>query len=138
MNKEVLMGYDVPKELKRRVVNVIKRFTITGECDPMYIANTIAYQNNMGDGYGSFNGEVKHVSRKTAEYLQYAYSHNILESEIDELWGYMNGEELTVNAADGVRAFIKRLKVEKKTCDSWRKDYLNKVIREAKANLASL
>ena len=47
-------GHDVPEYVKKRAILILKRFTIFGLCDGMYIANTIAYENGTGDGYAGY------------------------------------------------------------------------------------
>ena len=47
-------GYDVPENVKTRAKNIMRRFTINGLCDGMYIANCIGMDNGTGDGKGHF------------------------------------------------------------------------------------
>ncbi len=128
----------IPKELQKIVVNVMRRFTIHGVCDGMYIANVIAHGNETGNGEGYFTGETKPSNRCTATYLQLAYSYNILPSEIDELLDILNGKFDFIKATNGIREQISRLKKERKTADEWRKDYLAKSISIAWENIKKI
>lgn len=47
-------GYTVPDNIKRLSTRLCRSYGINGICDPMYIANVIAYELGMGDGSGNF------------------------------------------------------------------------------------
>lgn len=124
--QEAFNGYNVPENIKRISTEICNRFSIFGVCDPMYISNVIAVENNIGDGKGNFTGNTITNEIKTAERLQGSYGGNILKSELPELEfclinGYMEKEK----AITGLKEFIKKIKQELKTCDEWRIDYLN-------------
>ena len=126
-------GYSVPKPIKETAIAIMRRFTIIGQCDAMYIANTIAYFNNLGDGESHFNGNTEIIdSASTAKDLQYAYGCNIEPDEIGELREIiLSGKLDNRNALYGIERFIRARKQEKRVCDSWRIDYLNKLINKA-------
>ncbi len=137
-------GYNVPEEIKIRVLAIMKRFTITGLCDGMYIANVIAHQNGMGDGLGFFNGEIHQISMQTAEFLINAYGSNIAKNEKTELFEILNtGKIDRQKAKKGINSYIKRLKEEKtKEYAAWgesaRFSYLNNSIKTAYNTIAEL
>lgn len=47
-------GCDVPVQLKKTAICIMRRFTILGICDGMYICNVIAFESGFGDGKGAF------------------------------------------------------------------------------------
>lgn len=55
--EKMFEGYDVPSRLKETAISIMRRFTITGECDGMYICNVIAAESGIGDGEGHFTGD---------------------------------------------------------------------------------
>ncbi len=140
--EELFIGYDVPEHLKSMAINVIKRFTINGCCDGMYICNVVADQNNMGDGFNHFNGKEHVIDRTTAVFLQNAYRCNIMPDEVDELLDILNGRVDTYMFKRGLERSIKRFKDEKRRCnrvyDDWRIDYLNKCIKSAREVLTAV
>ena len=118
-------GYTVPNELKRTTTAICTRFAISGKCDPMYIANTIAHINGFGDGCGHFEdvGTIDPIS--TAERIQWAYGCNITPNEKDELAKIIStGTIDKAKAMPGLKAFRQRTLQEMKTCDPWRVDHL--------------
>jgi hypothetical protein len=118
-------GYTVPEGLKHMVTAICTRFAITGECDPMYIANTIAHVNGFGDGRGHFTNKGIINPVKTAERIQWAYGCNIATSEKKELEDIIStGVIDRTKAMSGLKAFRQRTVQEMKTCDPWRADYL--------------
>ena len=127
-------GYEVPEILKETAYQIMRRFTIFGICDGMYIANCIADDSGLGNGANHFNGKTEITNAEdTADYLQRAYACNIHEDEIPELCQIINTGKLDKEKAIyGLRRFIKERIEEKRTCDFWRIDYLNMVITEAK------
>lgn len=84
---ECFGGYIVPETLKKTVVTICKRFNISGVCDAMYIANTIAFENGFGDGRGLFDISKCQIkdTQKTAKKIQWAYSCNICIRDIQVL-----------------------------------------------------
>lgn len=46
--------YDVPAKLKKVATRLSRSYGIRGICDPMYIANVIAFELGLGDGQGNF------------------------------------------------------------------------------------
>jgi hypothetical protein len=118
-------GYSVPDDLKHIVTAICTRFAISGECDPMYIANTIASLNGFGDGRGHFKRGGIINPAKTAERVQWAYGCNILPGENGELEKIIStGTIDKAKAMSGLKAFRQRTLQEMKTCDPWRVDYL--------------
>jgi hypothetical protein len=129
-------GYEVPKKIKDISTEICIRFAITGVCDPMYISNVIATENNIGDGEGNFTGDIIINVTETAERLQGAYGCNILKSEIREIeYCLENGKFLRGKAIDGLCAFKLRIEQELTTCDEWRVDYLNRVLDNIRLSL---
>lgn len=47
--------YVMPENLKRLASRLCRSYGIRGTCDPMYIANVIAFELGLGDGQGKFN-----------------------------------------------------------------------------------
>lgn len=122
-------GFEVPEGLKRTVTAICTRFAISGECDPMYIANTIAHRNGFGDGCGHFEdvGTIDPIS--TAERIQWAYGCNITPNEKDELAEIISTGEINKEVAvKGLAAFKRRARHEMRKCDPWRVDYLKYLI----------
>jgi hypothetical protein len=46
--------YDVPEDIKRLATRICESYGIKGVCDPMYIANVIAFETGRGDGQSKF------------------------------------------------------------------------------------
>lgn len=125
-------GYEIPERLKNLSVIIMKRFTITGICDGMYIANVIARENGLGDGGNNFNScenasPLVWYPKETAERLQAAYGCNILKEDIPELEEILLKEKLDKQKA--IRGFnerietLKREMADEKT-EAWRNTYL--------------
>lgn len=68
--EECFNGYEVPLKLKDISKEICIRFDIKGVCDPMYIVNVIAYENNIDIA---------------AKRLQGSFGCNIKENDITEL-----------------------------------------------------
>ena len=143
--QDFFKGYNVPEELKRRVLLVMKRFTINGICDGMYIANVIAYEEGFGNGESTFYDEIQNVSLSTAERLAYAYSHHIQKDEVNELFNILNTGEIDKSlAVVGIKRFIHRFKDEiQREISEWgressRLDYLRNSIAMAKNTMVEL
>lgn len=118
-------GYEVPEGLKHTVTAICTRFAISGECDPMYIANVIAVESGFGDGKGHFEQGGIINPTKAAERIQSAYGCNIHRYETKELEKIIStGTIDKVKAMPGLKAFRQRTLQEMKTCDPWRVDYL--------------
>ena len=49
--------YEVPEDIKRLATRLCRSYGIRGSCDPMYIANVIAFELGRGDGLSNFNGK---------------------------------------------------------------------------------
>ena len=45
---------DLPDAIRQASESICDRFTISGVCDPMYIANVTAFELGCGDGQGTF------------------------------------------------------------------------------------
>ena len=75
--EKMFEGYDVPSRLKETAISIMRRFTITGECDGMYICNVIAAESGIGDGEGHFTGDEIFNRSEIARRLQFAYGSNI-------------------------------------------------------------
>lgn len=56
-NPTTKVPYDVPKDLRRLSERLCRSYGIRGCCDPMYIANVIAVELGLGDGYSNFKPE---------------------------------------------------------------------------------
>lgn len=141
-DKNYFKGFTVPESIKRATLAIMKRFTITGQCDGMYIANTIGHIDGTGDGKGyfSFYGN-KPICKaiEIAERLQQCYGCNIKKEEIEELARILIHEEIDANEAiPRIKRFIEERKEEIKTCDSWRRDYIKGIISEAEQTLSEL
>lgn len=118
-------GYTVPDELKRTVTAICTRFAISGECDPMYIANLIAHRNGFGDGCGRFESVGTIDLESTAEHIQRAYGCNITPNEKPELADIISTGTINKETAiKGLAAFGRRIRHEMRICDPWRVDYL--------------
>lgn len=46
--------YLVPEGIRKAAIHICDSYGIRGECDPMYVANTIALELGLGDGRGNF------------------------------------------------------------------------------------
>ena len=58
----------------------------------MYISNTIARCNGLGDGESHFNGKTEIIlARQTAKEIQQAYGCNICKEDLDELEEIIKG-----------------------------------------------
>lgn len=44
----------VPADIRRLSERICRSYNIKGICDPMYIANVIAFELGLGDGQGNF------------------------------------------------------------------------------------
>jgi len=44
----------IPENIKNASIQICKAYNINGICDPMYIANIIAKELNLGDGKNNF------------------------------------------------------------------------------------
>lgn len=47
--------YEIPADLKRLAIRLCRSYGIGGICDPMYVANIIAFELGLGDGLSHFN-----------------------------------------------------------------------------------
>lgn len=47
-------GPEVPEGIAKAARRIIQAYGITGECDPMWVANIIAFETGRGNGKGSF------------------------------------------------------------------------------------
>lgn len=130
---------NVPENLKNTVIAIMKRFTINGWCDAMYICNTIAQYSGTGNGCGSFvSGEIKNAS-DIATFLQFAYGHNISKEDILELEEILRTGSLDrEKTVTGIRNYIERCRQEMITCDIIRADYLGRCIDKATMTLAAM
>lgn len=46
--------YKIPDNLKQAAIDICRSYSISGICDPMYIANIIAERLDLGDGFSNF------------------------------------------------------------------------------------
>lgn len=133
---ELFKNYEVPEKIKDIVRCIILRFCINGTCDGMYIANVIANDSCIGDGMGEFYGDEISNHNVLAKKLQCIYGCNIELNEVEELTEIIRTGKLDVQkSVNGLQSYIKRCKEEKKHCDKWRVDYMNRCIEEAIANI---
>ena len=132
--------YNVPETIKQIAINIMRRFTIFGICDGMYLCNAIASEAGIGDGNGHFHSEIEiKNSEEIAEKIQFAYASNIKRSEIEELASIISSEELDIQKTIlSIEAYIKGCKMEEKTCEECRKEYLDHCITEAEITLKEL
>ena len=126
----------VPKKIDDDAKAIVKRFSIKGLCDHMYICNTIAYENGMGNGCGEFNDADNEISYKTAEFIQHAYSSLIKPEDMEELFeilstGTINPEKAKVGIKKQMQGFLNEMKY----CDEWRVKYLQTCYDTAQATL---
>ena len=129
--QEAFKGYNIPERIKSTAINICDRFVICGICDPVYICNVIAKESGSGDGQGKFNSNVINNIEVIAKKIQWAYGCNIIKEEIPEIeYCLINGSFVNEKATEGLRSYSKRIKEELKTCDEWRKDYLNRQLNE--------
>lgn len=83
--------YVVPEPLKAFVIDLCIRYDIKGICDPMYIANVIAFETGVGTGESSFSGELPsrdildEKSMAIAQRLATSYGNNIPQSHIADI-----------------------------------------------------
>lgn len=136
------MGYEVPENLKAVATLVMRRFVISGQCDGMYICNCIAFDENIGDGQSHFWGDMTTVTdpKKSAEYLQRAYSDNILPEEVDELAEILKSRRLDrTRAVLGIYKFAHRCQDElREKRDLIKVCYLERCIKEANETAVSI
>lgn len=135
--KKYFENYEVPERLKNTAIAIMKRFTIYGICDGMYICNTIAFNGGIGDGNGIFTGSSISNIPQIARKLQSAYGCNIFKEDLKELENILESGELDkTTATSGINAYISKCKKEiESNKDSWRIDYLNRCIAEATETL---
>lgn len=133
-------GNDVPEKLKETAVAIMKRFSINGLCDAMYICNVIAVENKIGDGLGDFRSDVIRYPERAAKSLRYAYGGNITDDDLAELTEIIRSGALDREKAQtGIKAYIERCAKEMETQeDTWRKDFLLSCIGNAKETLNEL
>ena len=131
------IGFVVPECLKNTALVIMNRFTITGTCDGMYICNSIAVTCGIGDGKCTFySGEITDF-HEAASSLQKAYGCNIFNEDIPELEEILRtGKPEKKSAEVGISKYITACQSEMRTCDEWRKDYLDRCIKSAKENLS--
>ena len=127
--------YDVPGPIRTVAELISLRFNIKGVCDPMYIANVIAFESGSGDGAGNFtSAEITNIP-VIAERLQFAYGCNIGKECIPELEEILRTGKLDKKKAlEGLDEIIRTCKRERSSCDAWRKDYLSKCVVNAQKN----
>lgn len=131
--------YKVPERIKKTAIAIMQRFTITGVCDGMYISNVIAHTCGIGDGQGNFTRDEITNFKEIATNLQFAYSCNIFKKDIRELetileTGMLNKSQAVI----GLNEYIAVCQSEKKTCDEWRIEHLERCINEAKETIQEL
>lgn len=132
-------GYKVPDRIKNTTIAIMQRFTITGLCDGMYISNVIAHTCGIGDGQGNFASDDITNFEEIANNLQSAYGCNIFKKDIRELEAILETGMLNKSqAVIGLNEYIAVCQSEKKTCDEWRIDYLERCINEAKETIQEL
>lgn len=71
--------YPIPEDLRRISERICRSYGICGSCDPMYIANIMAFELGLGDGQSNFfdvQQEIKvgHVTRMSTGAKVYATS----------------------------------------------------------------
>ena len=129
-------GHVVPEYIKTRAKLIMRRFTINGECDGMYISNCIAFENGTGDGHGSFGeGEIAEDKvGKIVSFLMNAYKCNIYPCDREDLTeiirtGTLPKEKMLSglkNAARIRREHIRRIRNTKKDYSEYTARILNR------------
>lgn len=132
-------GYKVPERIKNTTIAIMQRFTFTGLCDGMYISNVIAHTCGIGDGYGNFTSDEITNFEEIAVNLQSAYGCNIFKKDIRELeaileTGMLNKSQSII----GLNEYIAVCKSEKRNCDEWRSEFLERCINNAKETIQEL
>lgn len=136
---EYFEGYNVPGRLKNTAIAIMRRFSIYGLCDGMYICNVIANTSGIGNGLGVFTGDGITRIPRIAKELQCAYGCNIFEEDIEELEEILsNGVLDKGKATAGIEKYIEKCKEQKKLRQDWEADIFDRRIRDAKAELQSL
>lgn len=141
MNKfdKYFEGYKVPERIKNTTIAIMRRFTITGLCDGMYISNVIAQTCGIGDGQGNFASDEITNFEKIADSLQSAYGCNIYRKDIRELETILETGTLNKNLAiTGLTEYIAVCQSEKKNCDEWQTEFLERCINNAKETIQEL
>ena len=111
--KKFFDGYTVPEKYQEITSCIIRRFSIIGSADGMYICNSIAFLSGCGDGRGNFTGDDVKID-DCADFLRRVYGCNILPEEMDELKEILKTGELTPEVAvPGIRSYIRRIRREK-------------------------
>lgn len=129
-------------DIKNVAQTICFRFCIRGVCDSAYIANSLALDAGIGNGAGIFYktelpNDTDYLS--LAESLQSIYGFNIAKNETYELAEIIRtGEINRISSKIGMKRFIERCKNDKKSCDEWRKDYLDGCINQMSKNLLSV
>jgi len=102
---EAFKGYNIPKNIRNISESICREFNIKGICDPMYIANVIAFELCLGDGCGNFNDNKPNFDNvnKLAERLKYSYGCNIDSLELTKSIIMKNIIEININVLDGVK-----------------------------------
>lgn len=134
-------GYEVPESIRKRVALIMRRFTIFGSCDAMYIANVIAYENGSGDGCGHFDDYAITQVNKITRALMNAYGCNIFPEDKDALEdiianGTLSKERMLEGLKGSIRTrkrAIKSLREKRVTGDTqyWLGPEYQKATREA-------
>lgn len=136
---EYFEGYKVPERIKNTTIAIMRRFTITGLCDGMYISNVIAHTCGIGDGQGNFtSNEITNIG-EIAVNLQCSYGCNIFKRDLRELENILETGSLNKSQAIiGLNEYIAVCQSEKKACDEWRIKYLEHCINNAKETIQEL
>ena len=132
-------GYKVPERIKKTAIAIMKRFTIDGLCDGMYISNVIAHTCGIGDGQGNFTSDEITNFEEIAVNLQSVYRCNIFKKDIRELETILESGTLKKSQSiNGLNTYIAVCSSEKKNCDEWRVQYLERCINNAKETIQEL
>ncbi len=122
----------VPKEIRKVVAIICKRYVITGICDAAYIANTIGVINEIGDGQGTFWGNKITRPEETADALMHAYGCNIFAGDRSELVLILKDMKLArKEMIAGLKRYIEFCEKKKEVSDEYYINYLNRSIAEA-------
>jgi len=83
---------EMPADLRRMSESICDRYTISGICDPMYLANVAAFELGRGDGRGTFYPMTAEARETQAQRLdtfvgrvRFAYSSNVTGSPAEVL-----------------------------------------------------
>ena len=133
MSRAELQDARVPANLRKIVAAIMRRFTICGLTDGMFIANRIARVDGTGNGGGEFTTGIVTHQEQVAEALRAAYGQNIEEEDLPELCEILRTGKIDPESSlTGLRRYIQKCKAEMAECDLVREHYLKNQIKAAR------